>query len=134
REEEGAEFRNTERSRKNRLAGRPFIEHQIEIVNFQIALQHAIRERAGIKLIDDREMVADFPERALKQRYPFSLNAKLSQLGALHDFTVIPDLVFAIRPRGGAQHNFMVEIDRGTMPVRRADFEKASFERKRPDT
>src|SRR5436853_6746503 len=48
REEDGVEFRNTEWSRKNRLAGRPFIEHQIEIVNFQIALQHAIRERAGI--------------------------------------------------------------------------------------
>src|SRR5437762_14051768 len=59
REEDGVEFRNPEWSRKNREAGRPFIAHQIEIVNFQVALQHAVRERAGIKLIDDREMVAD---------------------------------------------------------------------------
>src|SRR4051812_32390294 len=38
REEDGVEFRNLEWSRKNRGAGRPFIEHQIEIVNFQVAL------------------------------------------------------------------------------------------------
>ena len=34
REENGVEFRNSDWSRKNREAGRPFIEHQIEIVNF----------------------------------------------------------------------------------------------------
>jgi hypothetical protein len=36
RKEDGVEFRNSEWSRKNREAGRPFIEHQIEIVNFQM--------------------------------------------------------------------------------------------------
>src|SRR5437764_7965131 len=39
REEDGVEFRNTEWSRKNREAGRPFIEHQIEMGNFRAALQ-----------------------------------------------------------------------------------------------
>src|SRR6266568_6066589 len=51
REEDGVEFRNTEWSRKNREAGRPFIEHQIEIVNFQDALQRSVRERSDIRLL-----------------------------------------------------------------------------------
>src|SRR5437764_10676030 len=50
REEEGVEFRNAEWSRKNREAGRPFIEHQIEIVNFQVALQRAVAQRTDLRL------------------------------------------------------------------------------------
>src|SRR5947207_4735469 len=130
REEDGVEFRNTEWSRKNREAGRPFIEHQIEIVNFQVALQRSVRDRTDVQLIDAVDMVAALPEGFRKTQYPLALNAKLSHRGALHDFAVIPDLVFGLRLSGGARHNFMVEIDRGTMPVRRADFEKTSFERK----
>ena len=39
-------FATREWSRKNREAGRPFIEHQIEIVDFQVALQRGGAERA----------------------------------------------------------------------------------------
>src|SRR5277367_5876991 len=39
RERDGITIANPEVSRKNREAGRPFIEHQVEIVNFQVALQ-----------------------------------------------------------------------------------------------
>src|ERR1051325_396753 len=69
RDEDGVEFRNTEWSRKNREAGRPFIEHQIEIV-------------------------------------------------------------FGLELPGRERRNFMVEIDRGTMPVKRSDPEQTSFESK----
>src|ERR1700675_4800519 len=41
---------DVERSRKNREAGRPFIEHQIEIVNFQVALQRAVAQRSDVRL------------------------------------------------------------------------------------
>src|SRR5262249_33315937 len=56
REEDGVEFRNPEWSRKNREAGRPFIEHQIEIVNFQVALQRAVRDRTDVELINEMEL------------------------------------------------------------------------------
>jgi DNA-binding Lrp family transcriptional regulator len=39
REEDGVEFRNPEWSRKNREAGRPFIEHQIEIARDRFELR-----------------------------------------------------------------------------------------------
>src|SRR5438132_4850281 len=42
---DGMEFANVAWSRKNRQAGRPFIEHQLEIVDFCVALQRAVRVR-----------------------------------------------------------------------------------------
>src|SRR4029077_7467106 len=42
---EGFEFANVEWSRKNREAGRPFIEHQIGIMDFYAALECAVRQR-----------------------------------------------------------------------------------------
>src|SRR5438105_9195673 len=64
REEDGVEFRNTEWSRKNREAGRPFIEHQIEIVNFQVALQRSVRERSDIRLVSAEQMPGAAPQTA----------------------------------------------------------------------
>src|SRR5260221_2079160 len=42
RERDGIQVANPEVSRKNREAGRSFIEHQIEIVNFQVDLHRAV--------------------------------------------------------------------------------------------
>ena len=40
----GIDFANVEWSRKNRKAGRPFIEHQLEIVDFQVSLDRVTRD------------------------------------------------------------------------------------------
>jgi hypothetical protein len=128
RECDGVDFRNAEWSRKNREAGRPFIEHQISIVDFQVALRRAAGERADVRLIDAAEMLADVRDPA--RRNPFALRAKVSRRGTMHDYSVIPDLVFGLQPTKGARRNFAVEIDRGTMPVRRSDFTQTSIERK----
>src|ERR671927_11052 len=58
REWDGAEFRNPEWSRKNREAGRPFIEHQIAIVDFEVGMQRAVRAHGDIKLITAADMIA----------------------------------------------------------------------------
>jgi hypothetical protein len=129
REWDGAEFRNPEWTRKNREAGRPFIEHQIEIVDFEIGLQRAIRARSGIKLITAEDMIAAAPH-GLPATNPFSLHAKLSDRSIIHEAAIIPDIVFGLELSDGSRRNFMVEIDRGTMPVRRSDPEQTSIERK----
>ena len=126
---DGAEFRNPEWSRKNREAGRPFIEHQIEIVDFEVGVQRAVRTRSGIKLITAEEMIAAAPRR-LPAANPFSLHAKLSDRGVMREAAIIPDIVFGLELADGSRRNFMVEIDRGTMPVRRSDPEQTSIERK----
>src|SRR5438477_12744151 len=58
-ERDGVQFANVEWSRKNREAGRPFIEHQLEIVEFYVALQNAARYRNDIRLIHPGEMIAE---------------------------------------------------------------------------
>ena len=129
REWDGVEFRNPEWSRKNREAGRPFIEHQIEIVDFEVGVQRAVRERSDIRLISAEDMIAAAPRR-LPAANPFSLQAKLSDRGIVRETAIIPDIVFGLELADGSRRNFMVEIDRGTMPVRRSDPEQTSIERK----
>src|SRR4051794_25222837 len=126
---DGAAFRNPEWSRKNREAGRPFIEHQIEIVEFEVSVQRAARTRSDIKLITAEDMIAAAPRR-LPVTNPFSLDAKLSDHGITRDAAIIPDIVFGLELPAGSRRNFLVEIDRGTMPVRRSDPEQTSIERK----
>jgi hypothetical protein len=60
---DGIEFANVEWSRKNRKAGRPFIEHQLEIMDFYVDLECATRARTDVKLIHPEEMVATFPDQ-----------------------------------------------------------------------
>jgi hypothetical protein len=46
------------------------------------------------------------------------------------DIGVIPDLVFGLAFSDGSRRFFMVEVDRGTMPIVRRDITQTSFERK----
>jgi hypothetical protein len=125
---DGVLFRNAEWSRKNREAGRPFIEHQVAIVDFQVGLRRAIDERDDIRLLHATDMLTDVRHPAA--RHPFAMPAKVSRRGVICEFSVIPDLVFGLRLPNGPRRNYAVEIDRGTMPVRRSDFSQTSIERK----
>src|SRR5436190_2625351 len=131
REWDGVEFRNPAWSRKNREAGRSFIEHQIEIVNFQVALQRAVAQRSDLRFIQAEEMKSA-PSRTPMPTGPaaFALRAKLSHRGKAREISVVPDLVFGLQLAKSERRNFMVEIDRGTMPVRRSDPDQTSFEGK----
>jgi hypothetical protein len=130
REHDGASFSNLEWGRKNREAGRPFIEHQIEIVEFQVALERAIRERSDVQLLHPRDILAAAPTSTRDARSPFRLRARISQQGQTREVGVIPDFVFGLKFPDGSRRCFMVEIDRGTMPVSRAGIDQTSFERK----
>ena len=98
---DGATFRNPEWSRKNREAGRPFIEHQIEIVEFEVGVQRAVRMSSDIKLIAAEDMIAAAPHR-LPAANPFSLHAELSDHGVVRATAVIPDIVFGLELADGA--------------------------------
>jgi hypothetical protein len=126
-ERDGIEFANVEWSRKNREVGRPFIEHQLGIVDFSVALQRAMSGRADVRLIRPDEIMAALPERT---RNLFSLKVKVPQRGILRERKLVPDLVFGLVLPDGSRRHFMVEIDRGTMPVVRSDPTQTSFEQK----
>lgn len=129
-ERDSANFANVEWSRKNRAAGRPFIEHQIEIMDFYVALQSAARARSDVRLIHPDEIVAAFPDQTFSARNPFALRVKVAHAGLVREIGLIPDLVFGLAFPDGSRRCFMVEIDRGTMPIVRSNFLQTSFERK----
>jgi DNA-binding Lrp family transcriptional regulator len=129
-ERDGIDFANVEWSRKNRQAGRPFIEHQLEIVDFYVALQRAVARRGNLRLIHPDEIVASFPDQSFSERNPFALRVKISHQGVTHEIGLVPDLVFGLTFADGSRRCFMVEIDRGTMPIARRDIRQTSLERK----
>jgi DNA-binding Lrp family transcriptional regulator len=129
-EREGLCCGAADRSYNNRRAGRPFIEHQIEIVNFQVALERAVSQRNDVRLVTAEEMIAASRQQIRRRGASFALRAKLSHRGWVREVSVIPDLVFGIQVTNGKRLNFTVEIDRGTMPVRRSDPDRTSFEQK----
>ena len=131
RERDGIAIATADWSRKNREAGRPFIEHQLEIVNFQVALQRAVAQRSDVRLIPAEDMNKAASRRPMQaSRVPFALRAKLAHRGVVREFSFVPDIVFGLELADGSRRNFMVEIDRGTMPITRSRFEQTSFEKK----
>jgi DNA-binding Lrp family transcriptional regulator len=128
RRRDGLVLRNPECSRKNREAGRPFIEHQLEIVNFHVALQRSAAERSDVRIIPAEDMLG--ASQPIRPGAAFALRARLGHRGAAREVGLIPDLVFGLQLADGRQLNFMTEIDRGTMPVRRSDPSRTSFEQK----
>jgi hypothetical protein len=130
-EHDGIEFANVEWSRKNRNAGRPFIEHQLEIRDFYVGLQCAARARADVQLVHPDEMVATFPDQRVAARNPCTLKVTLSHRGVMHETGLVPDFAFGLTLTDGSRRYFLVEIDRGTMPVVRSDtFRQTSFAEK----
>ena len=129
-ERNGIDFANVEWSRKNREVGRPFIDHQLELMDFSVALQLAAARRDGVRLIHPDEMVATFPDQSVSASNPFAFRVKLSDEGTIHEFGLVPDFVFGLGFADGTRRCFTVEIDRGTMPVTRSNPTQTSFEKK----
>jgi hypothetical protein len=129
-ERDGSRKPDVEFSRGNRSAGRPFIDHQLEIVDFYVSLQCATRPRTDVSLIHPEDIVAGFPEETRTSREPLSLRASVAHHGTDANITIVPDLTFGLRFPDGSRRCFLVEIDRGTMPITRRDLIQTSFERK----
>jgi Replication-relaxation len=127
---DGTESRSSEWTRRNREAGRQFVDHQLQISDFYTSVLRATEARADVELIEPDELVAAFPEHIRNSRHPFSLRATLADRGTQYEIGIIPDFAFGLRFSDGSRRCFLVEIDRGTMPVSRSDLRQTSFKRK----
>lgn len=117
--------------RKNLEAGRPFIEHRLEIADFEVAAQLSA-ERSGYHYANAGEMASRLPGMFASDLGGnlLALRVTVSYQGTRQEIGLVPDIAFAIDLNKGASRNFVVEIDRGTMPITRADFSQTSIERK----
>lgn len=116
--------------KRNREAGRPFIEHQLEVMDFYVGLELATRDRTDVACISPEELIAAMPESTRTAQNPIAMRVKVTQQGTTQTIGIVPDLIFGLRYPDGSRRCFMVEIDRGTMPIIRAYPTQTSFERK----
>ena len=117
-------------SRKNRAAGRPFIEHALAIADVHVSLITACRARPEIQLIETDQLIAAFPQAPTSPDRAFAWPTQVHRHGVLHNITVKPDYAFGLRSPSISRRCYIVECDRGTMPLERADFQQTSIERK----
>lgn len=115
---------------KNNAALRPFIEHQLGIVDFHVAMHCASLARRDVTLLDPEELVHDFPQATQTDKNPLKLSGTTSADGRVREFGIVPDLILGLRFPDKSRRCFMIEIDRGTMPVTRSDPSVTSYSQK----
>ncbi|TAL07002.1 MAG: hypothetical protein EPO07_00950 [Verrucomicrobia bacterium] len=117
-------FHRLDWPRKSRVE-RFFLEHALLISDFMVALEMACRNRPGIRLFTEDDL--QLRDDSVAGRNPFRWRVNIpgaSKCG------VIPDRVFGLESPDGSRTWFLLEADRGTMPVTRRRLEKSSFRRK----
>jgi protein involved in plasmid replication-relaxation len=114
---------------RNKRAGAKFIEHTLAIADFMVGLEIACRERGDIKLLYERDILANAAERTQKSREPLRLVVPglSNKMGVS---SVIADGLFGLVFPDETAAYFLLEVDRGSMPVVRSNFERTSFNRK----
>jgi len=124
-------------AQNNRRIGRPFLEHELLVADLAVALHVAIRDRArdrarpGIDLIDGARFLSTLPPATRSRARPFRLTTALIHRAARHSLAVEPDHVFTL-VQAARKHraHYLIEIDRGTMPIERSDLGASSILRK----
>ncbi len=100
----------------------PYLEHTTAVAEFMVSLEQGLKEHPDARLISE-EALAD----RVSLRDPFLMNVKVgSQRVGLR-----PDRMFALeKVSSGESLLCCLELDRGTMPVRRRTLARSSFQRK----
>jgi hypothetical protein len=117
-------------SDKNRKAGSVFIAHTVAVADFMTKLEVACRAREDVELLEADAIIANAPQKTRMAREPKRWLAKLADGGVFKTASVIPDGLFGLAFADGTASYFMLEIDRGTMPVVRKGTNRTSFARK----
>ena len=117
-------------SDKNRRAGSVFIAHTVAVADFMTKMEVACRRRDDVELLEAEAIIANAPAKTRMAREPLRWLVKLPEGGLFKTASVIPDGLFGLAFADGTASYFMLEIDRGTMPVVRKGTNRTSFARK----
>ena len=91
----------------------------------------AVRRHNTLVLVDGAALIARFPAETRARKKPLATTVPLVFKGTRHTIAIEPDYAFSLeRPGKGRRANFLVEIDRGTMPIERSDLGVSSILRK----
>ena len=102
---------------KERGAGWRFVEHTVSIAEFMVSLELAMRGRENLQILERGEILEDAPKSTRDRLVRIEASIQLG--GTLRKNAVIPDALFGLRFNDEEESYFMLEIDRGEMPVER---------------
>jgi hypothetical protein len=128
--QDGLENADVDWALKNHRTGREFILHTLAIADLRVALTVACRQHGGHSVLEPDQLLAAAPDETQHARSPWSWRVRIQHKGAVREIGLLPDYVFALMLPDGRRRPFIVEIDRGTMPVERATLELSSMLRK----
>lgn len=107
-------------SENARRAGSAFIDHSVARSRFMAGVEVAARARTDLSVLESAAILARAPERARKAKHPLKWTAIVpDDHGRDVPASVVSDDLFGLVFDDGTAAYFVVEIDRGQMPVRR---------------
>lgn len=121
---------------KNQKVRAPFLEHTLAVADCMVPFAVGLRERDDLRLITDDELIRSSPEQTQRRRNPYkwSVEARLGEHGKRQYLSLVPDAMFGFHFLSGEREGqacfFVLEADRGTMPVMRKSLKQTSFYRK----
>jgi hypothetical protein len=117
-------------SEKNKRAGAIYLAHTLGIADFMVGLELACRAHGGISIIDEEHIIAAAPAETRGAREPLRWEAVSVEHGKRERWSVVPDGVFGLSFPDGTAAYFLLEYDRGTIPIFRRGGDHRSIRRK----
>jgi hypothetical protein len=114
---------------KERGAGWRFLAHTVSITQFLVELEVAVRSRGDLRVLTCAEVLEDGSRSKPDQQVRMAATIRLD--GIVKTNAVVPDAVFGLRFSDDEESYFMLEIDRGEMPIERySDLYRTYFAKK----
>jgi hypothetical protein len=115
---------------KNARATAQFLAHTLETASAMLRFA-ASAEAAGLRLIQQDELLPFMPEKTRTLQNPFRIRLTISLSGKPKPFAigVCPDRIFSIA-HGETRRNYALELDRGTESINAKSLNKSSYRRK----
>ena len=117
-------------SEKNKRVGAIFLAHTLDIADFMVGLEMACRADEVMSLVREEEILAAAPEETRSAREPLRWEAVSIEQGRRERWTVVPDGLFGLTFPDETAAYFLLELDRGTIPISRSGGDHRSIRRK----
>jgi hypothetical protein len=117
-------------SEKNKRSGAIFLAHTLGIADFMVGLELACRARGDVAIIREDQIIAAAPAETRAAREPLRWEAVSVEQGKRERWSVVPDGLFGLSFADGTAAYFLLEFDRGTIPISRRGGDHRSIRRK----
>lgn len=117
--EHGHRISDVDWSENTQRAGIRFIDHEAARARFMTGVEVGQRQHDDVSLLRAAAILANAPEKTRSSKMPLKWTARVPDNGKDVATSIIADDLFGLVFDDGMAAYFLVEIDRGQMPVRR---------------